>query len=172
MSKRNHATVTCSLAQNDLVDFVEEYELPLSPPLSLLARLRVGRLMGLFLRLSSLLALLLEFIFVKETLISYLHPDLITDICHGQGSLAYPYPKEPFDEALWNRLRCHTFEAQTFIEPILYLVGLSSSWDHAPSNPSIFVDGEEIAFRNFIKKPGQNPSFFVRSTYQPVDVGS
>ncbi|GKC49818.1 hypothetical protein Tco_1072563 [Tanacetum coccineum] len=87
------------------------------------------------------------------------------------GSFAYPYPKDPFDEALWNRLRCHTFEAQTFIEPILYLVGLSSSWDHASSNPSIFVDGEEIAFRNFIKKPGQNPSFSVRSTDQTVDVG-
>ncbi|GJZ32634.1 hypothetical protein Tco_0578070 [Tanacetum coccineum] len=89
--------------------------------------------------------------------------DLITDFCHGQGSFAYPYPKEPFDEALWNRLHCYTFEAQTFIEPILYLVGLSSSWDHAPSNPSIFFDGEEMAFRNFMKKPGQNPSFFVSS---------
>ncbi|GKA51309.1 hypothetical protein Tco_0744505 [Tanacetum coccineum] len=79
-------------------------ELPVSPPLSLLARLRVGRLLCLFLRLSSLLALL--------------------------------------------------------------FLG-----DHAPSNPSIFFDGEEMAFRNVIKKPGQNPSFFVRSTDQPVDVG-
>ncbi|GJR24567.1 hypothetical protein Tco_0973094 [Tanacetum coccineum] len=86
-----------------------------------------------------------------------------SDILPLFGSFAYPYPKEPFDEALWNRLHCHTFEAQTFIKPILYLVGLSSSWDHAPNNPSIFVDGDEIAFRNFIKKPGQNPSFFVSS---------
>ncbi|GJX01847.1 hypothetical protein Tco_0185760, partial [Tanacetum coccineum] len=52
-----------------------------------------------------------EFIFVKETLISDLHPNLITDFCHGQGSFTYPYPKEPFDEVLWNRLRLHTLEA-------------------------------------------------------------
>ncbi|GJR20503.1 hypothetical protein Tco_0969030 [Tanacetum coccineum] len=103
-----------------------------------------------------------KFIFVKETLISDLYPGLITDFCHGQGSFAYPYPTEPFDEALWNHLRRHTLEAETFPEPILYLAGLSSSWEHALSNPSIFVDGEEMAFRNFMKKPSESPSFFVR----------
>ncbi|GJS06778.1 hypothetical protein Tco_0363574 [Tanacetum coccineum] len=74
-----------------------------SPPLSFACKARVEASVPLF-KAFLTVGLLLEFIFVKETLISYLHPDLITDICHGQGSLAYPYPKEPFDEALWNRI--------------------------------------------------------------------
>ncbi|GJR28754.1 hypothetical protein Tco_1104986 [Tanacetum coccineum] len=112
-----------------------------------------------------------KFIFVKETLIFDIHPGLMTDFRHGQGTFSYPYPTKPFDEDLWNHLRRHTLEAQTFSEPILYLVGLSSSWEHALNNPSIFVDGEEMAFRNFMKKTGQSPSFSVSPADQPIDVG-
>ncbi|GJT80288.1 hypothetical protein Tco_1054630 [Tanacetum coccineum] len=106
-----------------------------------------------------------ELIFVKETLISDAHPALITDFHHGHGTFAYPYPTDPFDEVLWSRLARHTFEAQTFLEPILYLAGLPSTWEHALSNPSILVDGEGM-------KPGQTPTLFVRRTGQPINVGS
>ncbi|GJR72928.1 putative reverse transcriptase domain-containing protein [Tanacetum coccineum] len=180
MSKRNLATVTCSLAQNDLVDFVEEYgipwcydpKLPESHQMALDAPLGpdIPSLFGN--SMSNVTSWKSEFIYVKETLISDLCPDLITNFRHGQGSFAYPYPKKPFDEVLWNLLCRHTLEAQTFSDPILYLAGLSSSWEHALSNPSIFVDGEEMAFRNFMKKPDQTPSFSVRPADQPVDVGS
>ncbi|GJS15605.1 hypothetical protein Tco_0410077 [Tanacetum coccineum] len=71
---------------------------------------------------------------------------LITDFRHGQGSFAYPYPYEPFDEDLWNRLSSPYFVALDF--------------------------SGEMDFRNFMKKPGQSPSFSVRPTDQPVDVGS
>nr|GEV42735.1 putative ribonuclease H-like domain-containing protein [Tanacetum cinerariifolium] len=49
---------------------------------------------------------------------------------------------KPFDEALRDRLAHHPFEAQTFPEPILYLVSLASSWKYALNAPLIFVDGE------------------------------
>nr|GEY73807.1 hypothetical protein [Tanacetum cinerariifolium] len=94
-----------------------------------------------------------DFIFVKETLIFDLRLGLITDFRHGQGSFSYSYLTEPFNKDLWNRLRRHTLEAQTFLEPIVYLAGLSSSEEHALSNPSIFVDGGRLVD-------------------QPVDVGS
>ncbi|GKE56788.1 hypothetical protein Tco_1495973, partial [Tanacetum coccineum] len=102
-----------------------------------------------------------EFIFFKQTLIFDIRPGLIIDFRHGQGSFPYPYPTDPFDEVLRGRLCRHHFKAQTFPEPILYLVGLTDSWEHAPSIPSILIDGEEMAFRNFMKKPGQSPSFSV-----------
>ncbi|GJT27643.1 hypothetical protein Tco_0907918 [Tanacetum coccineum] len=85
-----------------------------------------------------------EFIFFKQTLIFDIRPGLIIDFRHGQGSFPYPYPTEPFDEVLRGRLCRHHFEAQTFPEPILYLVGLTNSWEHAPSIPSILIDGEEV----------------------------
>ncbi|GJX71007.1 hypothetical protein Tco_0308178 [Tanacetum coccineum] len=53
----------------------------------------------------------------------------------------------------------------------MFTIGFSSSWEHALGNPSIFVDGQEMAFRNFMKKPGQTPSFSVRPVDQPVDMG-
>ncbi|GJZ01924.1 hypothetical protein Tco_0519885 [Tanacetum coccineum] len=87
-----------------------------------------------------------EFIFMKQTFISEVCPGLITDFRHGQ--------------------------AQTFSDPILYLAGLASSWENTPNNPSILIDGEEMTFHNFMKKPGQTPSFFVRMADQPIDVGS
>ncbi|GJU63980.1 hypothetical protein Tco_1245815 [Tanacetum coccineum] len=71
-----------------------------------------------------------------------------------------------------NRLRHYSFKAQTFPEPILYLVGLASSWEHAPNNHSKLIDGEEMAFHNFMKKPGETSSFSMRLADQPIDVGS
>ncbi|GKC83524.1 hypothetical protein Tco_1139241, partial [Tanacetum coccineum] len=103
-----------------------------------------------------------EFIFVKETLISDARPALITDFRHGLSTFAYPYTTEPFDEVLRSRLGRYTFEAQTFLEPILYLAGIASTWEHATNIPSILVDEEEISFQNFMKKPGQTSTFSVR----------
>ncbi|GJY71991.1 hypothetical protein Tco_0475694 [Tanacetum coccineum] len=226
MSKRNLAAVTCSLAQNDLVDYVEEYGIPwcYDPKLPESHQTALDAPKGyipLYLSLFTIGNLrfplndfcldVFEFFQCHFPLLNSFGVARVTTFVvackaygweasvplfrafltvgsagdwltfqkrHGSnihtlfGSFSYSYPTEPFDEALWNRLRCHTLDAQTFPEPILYLAGLSSSWEHAPSNPSIFVDGEEMAFRNFMKKPGQSPSFFVRLADQPVDVGS
>ncbi|GJW25333.1 hypothetical protein Tco_0039144 [Tanacetum coccineum] len=202
MSKRNLATVTCSLAQNDLVDFIKEYGIPwcydpkhpesrqsaldapkgyiplylslftisnLCFPLNdfcldvfeffqcyfpLLNPFVVSRVTTFLVSykayggeayvprfkaflivgpagdwltfqkrrgssiptlfgnsMSNIPSWKSEFIFVKETLISYLRPCLITDFRHGQGSFSYSYPTKLFEEALWNHLHRHTFEA-------------------------------------------------------------
>ncbi|GJY92727.1 hypothetical protein Tco_0508509 [Tanacetum coccineum] len=88
-----------------------------------------------------------------KPLLPYACPALITDFCYGVGTFAFPYPTEPFDEVLRSRLVHHPFEAQTFSKPILYLAGLAGSW-------------------NFMKRPGQTPSFSARSVNQPIDVCS
>ncbi|GKE93486.1 hypothetical protein Tco_1574581, partial [Tanacetum coccineum] len=77
-----------------------------------------------------------------------------------------------FAETLRSRLARHTFEARTFSEPILYLASLASSWKYAPSAHSIFVDGEEMSFKNFIKKLGETSTFSTRLANQHIDVST
>nr|GEV43201.1 hypothetical protein [Tanacetum cinerariifolium] len=72
-----------------------------------------------------------------------IRPSLITNFSLGQCTFAYPYLTETFDKVLWDRLHRHTFEAHTFPEPILYLVGLADSWEHDLSIPFILVDEED-----------------------------
>ncbi|GKB52293.1 hypothetical protein Tco_0903046 [Tanacetum coccineum] len=112
-----------------------------------------------------------KFIFVKQTLIFDIRPGLITDFHHSQGSFAYPYSTKPFYEVLRGLLCRHPFEAHTFPKTILYLASLTDSWEHAPNIPSILIDGEEMAFRNFMKEPGQTPSFSMRLANRPVVIG-
>ncbi|GJX36980.1 hypothetical protein Tco_0250283, partial [Tanacetum coccineum] len=83
-----------------------------------------------------------EFIFIKQTLISNMRSGLISDFRHGRGFFSYPYPTKPFDE------------------------------EHTHGIPSILINGEDMAFQNFMKKPGQSPSFSMRLANRPVDVGS
>nr|GEX48210.1 hypothetical protein [Tanacetum cinerariifolium] len=85
-------------------------------------------------------------IFLKETLFSKAYPDLITSFRHGIGTFNFSYPNEPFDEILCERLICHLFEAKTFPEAILYIVGLVGSWEEASSILSIFVGDKGTIF--------------------------
>nr|GEV69593.1 hypothetical protein [Tanacetum cinerariifolium] len=70
------------------------------------------------------------------------------------------------------RLYRHPFEDHNLLEPILYLVGLTDSWEHAPSIPFILIDEEELAFCNFMKKHRKSPTFSVRLVNFHVNVGS
>ncbi|GJY21013.1 hypothetical protein Tco_0393579 [Tanacetum coccineum] len=70
------------------------------------------------------------------------------------GTFSFSYLIKPIDEVLHDHLNRHPFEAQTFLRPILYLMRLA------------------ISFRNFMKRPGQVPTFFARPADQPVDAGS
>nr|GEV23926.1 hypothetical protein [Tanacetum cinerariifolium] len=77
---------------------------------------------------------------LTETLIFDARPALITDFFHGLGTFSFLYLTDPFDEAFRACLARHPFEAHTFPEPILYL-----------SIPSIFIDDEEMSFKNFMR---------------------
>ncbi|GKB27786.1 hypothetical protein Tco_0867187 [Tanacetum coccineum] len=48
------------------------------------------------------------------------------------------------------RLGRYPMSFRVFPDPILFLVGLKSSWEHGQQRPMILVGGKEIAFRNFI----------------------
>ncbi|GJV14525.1 hypothetical protein Tco_1359848 [Tanacetum coccineum] len=101
-----------------------------------------------------------------------LHPSLdLKDIDKGKKGEKWPKIYEDIDTTKGLR-RCHTFEAQTFPEPIMYLDDLASYWEYALSAPIILFDREEMSFRNFMKKPSQTPTFSVRPSDQPIDVDS
>nr|GEZ73620.1 hypothetical protein [Tanacetum cinerariifolium] len=99
---------------------------------------------------------------------------------YGEGEPSLPLfrslynvgPVEPFGEALRDRLTCHPFEAQTFLEAILYLAGLASSWKCALNASLIFINGEEMSFQNFMKRPSQTHTFSTRHAEESIDVGS
>nr|GEZ59693.1 hypothetical protein [Tanacetum cinerariifolium] len=83
----------------------------------------------------------------KETFILDARSTFIIDFRHGLATFAYLYPTEPLTR-LYEFLRA------------------------CPERSHVLVDGEEMSFRNFIKKPGQTPTFSVRPADQPIDVGN
>ncbi|GJZ85741.1 hypothetical protein Tco_0651080 [Tanacetum coccineum] len=118
MSKRNLATVTCSLFQSDLGDFVKKYGIALcyDPQLSSSEHTALdthGGYNPLYLSLFS-----------------------IADFRHGQGTFAYPYPTEPFDEDI-SVARSYKKKRSIIAEleegaTIIKLIAVGSSSKHEP----------------------------------------
>nr|GEV04309.1 hypothetical protein [Tanacetum cinerariifolium] len=46
-------------------------------------------------------------------------------------------------------LYTHSFSLENLSDPILFLAGLQSSWEHGQTRLAILVRGKEMAFRNF-----------------------
>ncbi|GJV65599.1 plastid movement impaired 1-related 1 protein [Tanacetum coccineum] len=135
---RNLVSVTCSLTQSKLIGFIKEYDIALcyDPQLPSPEQTALDALKGyipLYLSLFSignlrlpLNAFCLDVFGLRGEpsldLFRSLYnigpadarPALITDFCHGLGTFAFPYPTDPFDEALCASLARHPFEAQTF----------------------------------------------------------
>nr|GEW28969.1 calmodulin-binding protein 60 B-like [Tanacetum cinerariifolium] len=110
---------------------------------------------------------------LRELFVLEERASLVTPFSHGLGTSNFPFPTEPFDKILHCRLLRYPIEAQTFPEPILYLAGLSCSWDEASNKPAIFVDGNEMSFKNFLQVLGNRiVSFSARLVNTPVVVGS
>ncbi|GKD03026.1 hypothetical protein Tco_1178000 [Tanacetum coccineum] len=66
---------------------------------------------------------------------------------------------------------------RAFDDPILFLAGLQSSWEHGQQRPAIFVGGKEMSFRNFIyTEEGEDLTFLPKdfspgfNTYPSVSI--
>ncbi|GKD02197.1 hypothetical protein Tco_1177171 [Tanacetum coccineum] len=153
MYERNLSTITCSLSQSGLVDFVDEYDISLcydpKLPSSNATALDAPKGIPLYLSLFFIGNLhfplnnfCLDVFEIFRCHFPLLNPFGATRVTTFVGSFADPYPMEPFDKVLRGRLCLYPFEAQTFLEPILYLASLTNSLEHATSIPSILIDGE------------------------------
>nr|GEX34750.1 hypothetical protein [Tanacetum cinerariifolium] len=168
MSRKNLSTVTCSLAQDDLVDFVEEYGISLcyDPKLPKPAQMALDTpdgyiplywalftLGNLYFPLNSFCLDVFEFFW-----------------CH--------FP-------LWNAFgvaRVTTFvvackayggEATVPIFRAFLTLGSAGDWLTFQKRPGPDIHTFfKMAFHNFMKKLGQPPSFFIRPSNLPIDVGS
>ncbi|GKD67637.1 hypothetical protein Tco_1321727, partial [Tanacetum coccineum] len=54
------------------------------------------------------------------------------------------------ENPMFNRVGRYPTSVQTFPDPILFLAGLKPSWDQGQQRPTIIIDGNEMAFRNFL----------------------
>ncbi|GKA97830.1 hypothetical protein Tco_0825724 [Tanacetum coccineum] len=51
-------------------------------------------------------------------------------------------------DPLYDQIATYPCIVQTFPNPILYLAGLNTTWEHSPKKPVIYHQGQEMDFRN------------------------
>ncbi|GJR12003.1 hypothetical protein Tco_0794655 [Tanacetum coccineum] len=71
------------------------------------------------------------------------------------------------------RLGRYPTSVRIFHDPILFLAGLKSLWEHGQQCPAILVGGKEMAFRNFIyTEDDEDLSFLPKEPSSSLDTGS
>ncbi|GKA23123.1 hypothetical protein Tco_0709085 [Tanacetum coccineum] len=75
---------------------------------------------------------------------------LLEDNRWDKKSFKDKIPSLILENPLYQRLGRHLVNVRTFLDHILFLVGLKPLWEHGQQQPAIFVYGKEIAFRNSI----------------------
>nr|GEY13482.1 hypothetical protein [Tanacetum cinerariifolium] len=187
MSKRNLVTVTCSLSQSDLLKFVEKYGISMcyDPQLHSSDKTALDALEGyisLYLSLFTIAPLGLSML-----LLSLL---LAKPIGENYGAslqiFSYPWPcwrlayvsKEARSQHsfhLWALLPTLILQNHLMrLYGILFVVILLKLILFQSLSCILWVIPilRKMAFRNFMKKPGQTASFSMRPTDQPIDVDS
>ncbi|GJT89903.1 retrovirus-related pol polyprotein from transposon TNT 1-94 [Tanacetum coccineum] len=53
-------------------------------------------------------------------------------------------------DPLYDQIATYPCIVQTFLDPILYLAGLKTTWEHSPKRPVIYHRGQEMDFRSFM----------------------
>ncbi|GJX66608.1 hypothetical protein Tco_0300951 [Tanacetum coccineum] len=61
----------------------------------------------------------------------------------------------------FQRLGRYPTSVHIFLDPILFLAGLQSSWGHGQQRPSILVGSQEMAFRNFVYAKDEEELSFI-----------
>ncbi|GJT20785.1 ribonuclease H-like domain-containing protein [Tanacetum coccineum] len=59
-------------------------------------------------------------------------------------------PLHPKLDPLYDQIATYPCIVRTFLDPILYLAGLKTTWKHSPKKPVIYHRGQEMDFRSFM----------------------
>ncbi|GJW25230.1 hypothetical protein Tco_0039041 [Tanacetum coccineum] len=62
---------------------------------------------------------------------------------------------------MYQRLARHLASVQSFLDPILFLAGLKTSWEHSSKHHAIFIGGKEMAFWNFMFAEDDEEMIFI-----------
>ncbi|GJU48055.1 UBN2 domain-containing protein [Tanacetum coccineum] len=92
-----------------------------------------------------------HFFFIQDTIVPSKFPQLLLkenmlDVKYFKEKLPFSIEQNP----QFQRLGRYPASARAFDDPILFLAGLQSSWQHGQQRPAIFMGGKEMSFRNFI----------------------
>ncbi|GKA53240.1 hypothetical protein Tco_0746555 [Tanacetum coccineum] len=160
-AKDSIATQTCELSKEEFNDFLTLYPIPSeyrvilpksnqtifdAPPGSekhvpnLLPKV-ITRIEGWHER----------FFYVQDSIIPAKYSQLLSEQNKlDSKSFKDKLPPNIEENPMFQRLGRYPTSVRVFPDPILFLAGLKSSWEHGQQRPAILVGGKEMAFRNFI----------------------
>ncbi|GJU17057.1 hypothetical protein Tco_1145023 [Tanacetum coccineum] len=109
-----------------------------------------------------------RFFFIQYTIIPSKFPQLLLkgnmlDVKSFKDKLPSSIEQNP----QFQRLGRYPVSARAFDDPIFFLVGLQSSWEHSQQRPAIFMGGKEMSFRNFIYTEEDEDLTFLPKDFSP-----
>ncbi|GJW39928.1 hypothetical protein Tco_0065773 [Tanacetum coccineum] len=114
------------------------------------------------------------FFYVQDTIVPSVYLELLSKENRlEKRTFKDKIPPSISETLMYQCLARYPINVQSFLDPILFLVGLKTSWEHSPQNLAIFVGGKEMAFRNFMfTKDVEDISFLPHEPYPGFGVGS
>nr|GEY02829.1 hypothetical protein [Tanacetum cinerariifolium] len=149
MSAKNALAIQrCELSRKELDEFISSYFIPLEyhvilpTPTQTILDAPPGYI-GLYTHFFSLANLRLP---LNDLFCELLLKEIMLDVKSFKDK-----PPSGIEQNLqFQRLARYPVSARAFDDPILFLAGLQSSWEHGQQLPAIFLGGKEMSFRNFI----------------------
>ncbi|GKB21879.1 hypothetical protein Tco_0855802 [Tanacetum coccineum] len=92
-----------------------------------------------------------SFFFIENKIIPSDYPELLLGKNKlDKKSFKDKVPLHPEMDPLYDQIATYPCIVQTFPDPILYLAGLKTTWEHSPKKPVIYHRGHEMDFRSFM----------------------
>ncbi|GJT29467.1 hypothetical protein Tco_0909742 [Tanacetum coccineum] len=102
-----------------------------------------------------------SFFYIENKIVPFEYPELILEENKlKKKSFKDVIPQYAREDPLYNQITAYPANVQTFPDPILYLVGLKTSWEHSPKKPIIFYRGREMDFRSFMMEGVDGEFYF------------
>ncbi|GJU42608.1 putative RNA-directed DNA polymerase [Tanacetum coccineum] len=100
-----------------------------------------------------------SFFYIENRMVLSEYPELLLkDNKIDKKSFKDTIPHHVQTDPLYNLIATYLVHVRTFPDPILYLVGLKTSWEHSPKKPIIHYRGKEMDFKSFMME-GINGEF-------------
>ncbi|GJT36831.1 hypothetical protein Tco_0936696 [Tanacetum coccineum] len=92
-----------------------------------------------------------SFFFIENKIVPSKYPKLLLEENKlGKKSFKDVVPLHVQEDPLYNQIATYPCNVQTFPDPILFLAGLKSFWEHSPKKPIIYHCRKEMDFRSFM----------------------
>ncbi|GJW55355.1 hypothetical protein Tco_0099440 [Tanacetum coccineum] len=156
---------TCELTKEELVDFLEDYPIPLEYKVMLSKRNQT-----IFHTPDGLNTFGCAKLTTFSMMCKAYGCEPSVELFHG--FLTYSVVLVEYPQLLSKDNR-YPANVRIFPDPILFMDGLKPSWEHSQQRPTIIVGGKEMAFRNFMyAKTDKDLSFLTKEPSPNFGTGS